>query len=159
MPRFSGASRRLLLEGQRTNAVRNPRGDDSPTPTNWQVFNFPSGVVASFVGTGVEDGIPFVDLQITGTPAGGSTSAGWSPESVAAIAASPGQTWTSSLFCRLGGGSLTNLGLSWGFQDRDQIDGGMTQWITPISPTAARLERSGIPARPRWGAARLMPGP
>lgn len=32
-PRFAGTARRLLIEGQRTNGLRNPRGQGSPTAT------------------------------------------------------------------------------------------------------------------------------
>jgi len=50
-PRFQGAARRLLVEGRRTNAIRNPRAEGCGTgasaaalPTNWWMPNHTSGL-------------------------------------------------------------------------------------------------------------------
>lgn len=138
-PRFLTPRNWLLFEGQRTNDIRNPRGEGGATPTFWQLFTFPSGITASFVGSGTEDGMAYVDMRIVGTPGSTSNSAGWSPEATNGIAAAAGQTRTSSVFCRLAGGSLANLGVSWGFQDRDAANAGLAQWLTTITPTSAPL--------------------
>lgn len=85
----------LFVEPAATNAIRNNtmQGGAAPgtRPTNWNV-NLPGGVTVAYA-YGVESGVDFVDLRFTGTAAGGITI---DPEQ--GIAATSGETWTTSFF-------------------------------------------------------------
>ena len=108
------APRGLLIEGARTNSL--PRnsgtgavvGTPGTAPTGWS-FNNSAGVSWSIVGTGTQNGIPYVDVrwQGTGTGAGG-PSMRFNGNSPTIVAAS-GQTWTHSVFVALVGGSTADL--------------------------------------------------
>ncbi|MBO1080742.1 phage head spike fiber domain-containing protein [Roseomonas haemaphysalidis] len=112
-PRFSGAARRLLVEGTRSNAIRNPRAEGATSgtpgtmPANWSMATL-GGVSASVAGVGTELGLPYVDLRYTGTP----SASGYLvilPEPITTIAAAAGQVWTASVFLRLVAGSLAGI--------------------------------------------------
>lgn len=112
IPRFNDIARRLLIEGQRTNSFRNPRcegavaGTPGTMPTFWS-FAAALGLTTSVVGSGVEEGLGYVDVRFFGTP----TSTGTlQVNHDAATTASDGQVWTYSLCSKLVGGSLTNVG-------------------------------------------------
>lgn len=101
----------LLIEEQRTNSIRNSTavgavaGTPGTLPTNW--VSALAGLTQTIVGTGVENGIAYVDIRLNGTATG--TSAGIRFETNTGIAVASGQTWTASTFCRLVGGSTTNV--------------------------------------------------
>jgi hypothetical protein len=123
-PRFHGAARRLLIEGQRGNRIRNPRADGTVAgtpgamPTNWSISGLPSGVTASILGVIVVSGVPCLRLQISGTPT--TTASGRiEAEGMGAIAASNGQGWTASKFVRLHAGTQANLSLALRVMGRD----------------------------------------
>jgi hypothetical protein len=61
------------------------------------------------VATGTENGIPYVDLRVSGTSSG-TFNASLTPETFAA-AAVPGQIWTASFYSRRIAGSLAGLNL------------------------------------------------
>lgn len=109
--RLNGAARRLLIESQRTNSFANPRcegavaGTPGTMPSFWSIATS-LGLTTSVVGTGVEDGIHYVDIRFAGTP----TASGTLQVNHTAPTASDGQTWTYSLFSTLAAGSLTNVG-------------------------------------------------
>lgn len=66
--RFNGAMRRLLIEGQRTNAVTNPRAEGasgSTAPTGWIVV-LPAGLSGVYTRE-TRQGVEGVKLAITGT--------------------------------------------------------------------------------------------
>jgi hypothetical protein len=78
-------------------------------PTNWlSTSALNNGVVIQVTNLGAESGINYLDLQYVGT-----STAGASPqiafESTSQIAALYGQTWTSSVFAYVSGGSTANL--------------------------------------------------
>lgn len=103
--------RGLLIEEQRTNSIRNNTavgavaGTPGTLPTNWS--STLSGLTQTVVGTGIEDGINYIDIRLNGTTTG--TSAGIRFETTTGIAVASGQTWTVSTFGRLVGGSATNI--------------------------------------------------
>ncbi len=111
-PRFPGPARRLLIEGQRTNQVRNPRcegaipGLPGTMPTTWVPQAPSGGLQRQVVGTGAEGGIQYVDLRLFGTTTG--ANAAWRVDllPVNQASAAQGQTWTSSIFARLVAGSI-----------------------------------------------------
>ncbi|CAB5224022.1 hypothetical protein UFOVP393_27 [uncultured Caudovirales phage] len=108
------ALRGLLIEEQRTNSIRNNTavgavaGTPGTLPTNWG--SVVAGLTQTVVGTGVEDGINYIDIRFNGTTTG--TSLGVRFESNTGVAVASGQTWTASTFCRRVGGSITNVASS-----------------------------------------------
>jgi hypothetical protein len=111
------AARGLLVEEQRTNSIRNPRGEGAvagtpgTAPTNWGGTNVvSSGLSASILGTGSESGIPYIDVRIWGTPT--ITNTGFAVylfEQAGAIASAASQAWTHSVYLRLMAGSLAGF--------------------------------------------------
>lgn len=105
------APKGLLIEEQRTNSIRNNTnvgavaGTPGTLPTNWS--STLSGLTQTVVGTGIEDGINYIDIRLNGTTTG--TSAGIRFETPTGVAVAPGQTWTVSTFGRLVGGSAANI--------------------------------------------------
>ncbi|MBU8547291.1 MULTISPECIES: hypothetical protein [Roseomonadaceae] len=159
VPRFSGSARRLLIEGQRTNGIRNPRaqgaaiGSPGTAPTHWVISGTGSGITRQIMDTGTENGLAWIDLRFSGTNSAGSTlQLSISPEAGTANAASPGETWTSSSFVRLVGGSLTGLtSVAQVMRARDA--GGVSIGVESIAmvPTGASLGSQ------RWHATLTMP--
>ena len=95
---------RLLLEPQRTNSIRNSSmvgavaGTPGTLPTNWS--NAGSAISTSIVGSGTENGLPYVDIRLYGTASVG-TSGNISFETNTQIAASNGQTWTGTIYAKI----------------------------------------------------------
>lgn len=102
----------LLIEEQRVNSIRNPRaegaaaGTPGTMPTDWGLST-PAGITTTIVGSGYEQGVPYVDITFSGSDASGLTTVLF--ENAAIIAASNAQTWATSLYYRIVGGSLTNI--------------------------------------------------
>lgn len=99
-PRYFGAANRLLIEGQRTNLIRNPRGEGavagSPgTLPTYAGVSADSGLTFQVLGAGRSNGIDYVDMRLSGTA--GSSSSGYRPEAIyAAVPVVNGQTYTAS---------------------------------------------------------------
>lgn len=102
----------LLIEEQRTNVLRNNTmqgaviGNPGTLPTNWLVGT-ENGLSTSIIGLGVEKGIDYVDIRITGTPS--STAYTLFFERTNIQAALNGQTWSAFFWTKIIGGSTTNL--------------------------------------------------
>lgn len=96
----------LLVEEARPNAVKNSAGIGGSVgvwPTGWSCTTV-NGISGSVVGVGTEDGMPYVDVQISGT----ATLAGAINVEFGAstdIAGATGQTWAGGFFARKVGGS------------------------------------------------------
>jgi hypothetical protein len=119
-PRFdhdpaTGASRGLLIEEARTNSIRNSQaggavvGAPGTLPTNWGTIGITGGADVSqeIVATGTEAGMSYVDLRFYGT-ASASFFVGF--DTATGIVAANGQTWTGSVYVKLVGGSMSNIG-------------------------------------------------
>jgi hypothetical protein len=95
----------------RTNSVRNNTmqgvvaGSPGTTPNFWQVQGSSNGLTRTVIGFGTENGIDYIDMQFQGTCTGSSIPQ-FKFESANSIAAANGQTWTSSVFLKLIGGSF-----------------------------------------------------
>lgn len=104
VPRLSymyGSCPALLLEPQRTNSLRNSTMQGASTspstlPTNWTTAT--AGLTQTVVGIGTENGLPYIDVQFSGTAT--ATSSQIRFESQTQIVASNGQTWTSSFWIK-----------------------------------------------------------
>jgi len=106
-PRFVGSSKWLRVEGQRTNAVRNPRGEGATPgvlgsggvmPTTW-TLSAAGGVTVEVIGAVVVNGVGCLRLSITGT-ATSTANLSLLMESATSIVAAQGQVWSGSVFLR-----------------------------------------------------------
>lgn len=138
-PRFdhdphSGILRGLLMEEARTNHVRNSSFTGSVNgklgsgsgvlPTNWAVSSS-VGANVYVVGTGVEFGLPYMELKFDGTPGTGNMMIRC--DGTMQMAATAGQTWTGSCFMRLTGGSMANVdGLGIRIEERNSSGGAIS---------------------------------
>lgn len=109
------AVRGLLREPARTRANRNPRGEGAVAgspgtlPTHWAA-QAGSGMAFQVAGAGTEDGIPYVDLRVTGTsPGGGLGFLAVYTETGTGVTAANGETWTYSQFHDMVGLAAGNL--------------------------------------------------
>lgn len=106
------AANGLLIEEQRTNGIRNNTGvgtvtgTPGTTPTNWSVSPSGGGVTREVVGTGLENGVAYVDIKYSGTPTA-SAALSIAFEAANVIAATSGQTWSHSAYLKLQAGSFT----------------------------------------------------
>lgn len=118
----SGAPRRtsagLLIEEGRTNTIRNNSmvgavaGTPGTLPTNWRTSG-PAGISSAVVGTGAENGLPYIDVRFSGTAGSTSTCAiGYEAYASTATAATVGQVWTSSVHWKLIANAATLYGNS-----------------------------------------------
>lgn len=130
----------------RTQSNTNPSGTGgsapSTPPTNWSVVEVGANTW-TYVGSGVEDGLPYVDIRFQGTAAAGNNSITF--DSTTAIVATSAQAWAASLFCYLVGGSAANIS-SFDYRLREGTAAGSqtaltTQAFTPTSATRLALAR------------------
>lgn len=104
----------MLVESSRTNGIINPRAEGSVNgtpgtlPTNWTQANPQLGLSSQVVGTGTEQGIPYIDYRLFGT-ATGAGSPGLFLEGATVIADATGQVWSTSAYVKLAAGSLSNV--------------------------------------------------
>jgi hypothetical protein len=83
-------------------------GTPGTAPTNWAPSTG-GATVMTLVGTGTESGIDYIDYRFQGSGAADVFNILY--EGTTQIVAADAQTWTSSSFVKLVGGSLTNLAL------------------------------------------------
>jgi hypothetical protein len=110
-PRFHGTGRALLVEGQRTNGVRNPRcegavagviGSGGAWPTYWVAVQ--AGLTAEVLGVVSRNGVACLRVKFTGTPTG--TAVVYMDGYTAGLPVSTGATVTPSAFVSLVEGGL-----------------------------------------------------
>lgn len=94
-----------ILNNSMVGAVNGVIGSGGQAPTGWSPSA--TGLTRTIVGTGTENGLPYIDIKLDGTT--GSTVGDVSFTGLSAVAAVNGQTWTTSCFFKLVGGSLTNV--------------------------------------------------
>ena len=148
VPRFNGSSRKLLLEGQRTNGIRNPRFEGGSTgtpgvyPTNMNV-DTDAGLTRTIVGFGVEFGMSYMDVQWAGTASTGFV--GFRPDLTTVTSAAVGQVWTGSLFARMVAGTTANVG-GFRFVAFARNSGGTTLNTYPgiLTPLTASIARHSL---------------
>ena len=90
--------------------------DDGTAPTNWAVST--GGATVELVGTGIEDGIEYIDYRFSGTPTSDPII---SFDTTTGINALTGETWTISSAAALLAGDDTNInGLVFRQQERTE---------------------------------------
>lgn len=108
------AAQGLLIEEARTNSIRNNTmvgavaGTPGTLPTNWNVASLGT-LTREVVGTGVVNGITYIDLRFSGTTSTTQLSIRLEPGGTGSIAAVNGQTWSMSLWSAVVAGGLTNI--------------------------------------------------
>jgi hypothetical protein len=110
VPRFVGSARRLLVEGQRSNGIRNPRAEGaapSTLPTFWTMSNTTNGITGTVVGQASYAGLTGVEIEYSGT-ATASAALFCNFETTTGVVAAPGQVWTASVFQRVSSGTPPN---------------------------------------------------
>ena len=75
-------------------------------PTNWLFSTLATGVTREMVGNGIEDGIPYVDIRVSGTPS--TALMHLLTDTTTGIPAVSGQQWGTSVYCSLVAGSTAN---------------------------------------------------
>ena len=101
----------LLIEGQRTNSIRNNTmqgavvGTPGTLPANWAVFAT-NGLTTGVVGIGLENGINYIDIRVSGTPSGSAYTLFFEGSIIPAL---NNQDWVGSFWCKQVGGSQSNL--------------------------------------------------
>lgn len=134
----------LLLEGARTNSIRNNTmvgavaGTPGTAPTNW-TRGTANNISIDVVGTGTESGISYIDLRFSGTPNATGSSVNFRFEPSTQITAATGQFWAFSAYLKLVAGSFANTTLN--LQLGEWNSGGtfLTGTSTSITPTSAAL--------------------
>jgi len=122
----------FLLEPQRTNSIRNSTGvgavvgSPGTIPTNW--FSTNTGLTRTIVGTGVENGLSYIDLKFNGTATG--TSVGVYIDN---ISLSGSQTWTLSAYVKLLSGVFNSSAIAWDEYNGGSYIGGKNQTISVTS--------------------------
>src|SRR5690606_20236274 len=95
----------LLIESSKTNYIRNPRCEGASAssggsvPTYWSSSVYSTGLSMIVVGTGVESGLSYFDVRITGTGLLNQRII-LRPDAFRSVAAAYGETWTASAFIR-----------------------------------------------------------
>lgn len=142
----------------RTNSIRNNSmvgavagviGSGGALPTNWQ-RDIDAGLTYT-IATGTAFGLPYIDIRFAGTTATTFTNIIF--ESNTQTVAANGETWTSSWFYTLVGGSLANItSVANGTVERTStgvyVAGGIDQTVTPT----AAFQRAAAPRTLSGGA-------
>lgn len=81
-------------------------GSPGTQPTNWDPGTA-AGLTVTIVGTGVESGLSYLEVQFAGTT--NATSFGYALDTTMGVPAALGQTWTFFSYLRLTAGSMANV--------------------------------------------------
>lgn len=104
----------LLIEEQRTNSISNnsmqgaAAGSPGTLPTFWSIPQA-NGLTTNVIAIGTQNGIDYIDLQITGNTTGVFYVICFTPQGTSGTAANPNDVWSESFFASLVGGDLTNV--------------------------------------------------
>jgi hypothetical protein len=144
----------LLIEQQRTNAIRNNTmvgavaGTPGTLPTNWAAqINTTTGLTSQIVGAGTDSGISYIDYRISGT-ASGAGSFELFFETADSITSFPNEPWVGSFYWKLQAGSTTGLSAA---QYRSYEYNSAIEFLTATSvnlsfPTSAALNTQRVTA-------------
>jgi hypothetical protein len=147
--RFHGSARRLLVEGTRSNRIRNPRaegalaGTPGTLPTNWTLTGLPAGISYSVVGINTVSGVQCLRIRVNGTPAATAT-ARLEYETASTIPAANGQAWAGSAFLRLHAGAQTNLGLALRIMGLDAALAALNTISTAVTLTTTLTRQAAV---------------
>lgn len=113
-------------------------GNPGTNPTNWTSTAVAGNITAKeIVAIGTENGINYIDVRYTTN--GAATFNVFTFESTTQVVAANGQTWTSSAYVKLVGGSLSNLTLANRIIYRTSAGANVTSNDLAFVPTTAAL--------------------
>lgn len=139
----SSTFRGLIIEPPATNSLRNSTmaGASAPStmPTNWSLSTN-GGLTETIVGVGTENGLPYIDLRLSGTPTGTSYSRYY--DQTTQVVAAATEVWTGSVYLSLVGGSLINATFRSLMVARTAAGGFIAQNNPSVTPSAT-LTRHG----------------
>lgn len=143
--------------GGTTNWIRNNTsigavvGLPGTLPSFWSQSTT-AGITASVFAIGSETGIPYIDVQFSGTASVGVTDIFL--EAITGVPALSGQAWTDSVYCKLVSGTLTNISSIVFKQNENTSSGALVTSGTfgSITPTVATL------ASQRFSSSRTLTG-
>lgn len=134
----------LLIEESRTNQIRNNTMIGAAVgtfPTYYGAINR-SGLTFSITGTGIDSGVNYIDLRLSGT-SNATSSPTFTFEASDQISASNGQTWTTSCYIKLVSGTLsgiTNIGLAHDERLNTYLTGGRSSnFLSSISSSTSNI--------------------
>lgn len=154
----------LSVYEARTNSLRNPTGlgavagTPGTLPTNWSE-QIASGLTRQVVGTGTENGRPYVDIRLFGTTAApGNTILFFEASGI--IAAANAQVWTGDLGLAVVGGTQANVSAYAHRAELRDSGGGFLTSDTygSLTPTSARAQMRGTYTVANASAAYIRPG-
>jgi len=91
-------------------AVTGVVGSGGALPTRWVNQYNPSGLTTTVVGTGTENGSPYIDIRVSGTwGTAGSNQYNLSFGNSTDVVAANGEAWCAAVPVRVAAGSLTNV--------------------------------------------------
>ena len=149
-PRFdhnpvTGESLGLLVEESRTNSITNNTmvgavaGTPGTNPTGWiYATTSGNGLTISIAGTGVDNGINYIDYRFNGTTVASPNGCAIGFANAAAVT---GQTWTASMYWKLAAGSTTGT-TNWQLGIIESTAGGSFvtgAFSSQTAPTSAAL--------------------
>ena len=114
------ACKGLLIEEGRTNSISNNTavgavaGTPGTLPTSWQKAEAAS-LTFNVVGSGIDSGVDYVDIRLSGTASASSTNAIQFSQN-SQISAGNGQAWTNSAYLKIVAGStsgVNSIKLAW----------------------------------------------
>jgi hypothetical protein len=159
----NGSCPSILVEPQSTNQIRNNSmvgavvGNPGTLPTNW--FHSLIGMSREVVGLGIENGVNYIDIRISGTAGGAGTALQRIIfEQATQIAAANGQTWTLSNYVKLIAQPLPPTNYRFVMFELTSAGGFVTTGFQNITPTTT-LQRFRFTRTLNGGAtvARVQP--
>lgn len=106
---WEAAATNYIRNNTMTGAVVGPLANGGAMPNYWLLAMGVTGISASVVGTGTEDGISYIDVQLAGTTTNTGNVSIFVDGFDYPTAAVQGQVWASSAFIRLVGGSSAGI--------------------------------------------------
>lgn len=159
-PRFIGSPPRLLVEGQRTNLLTNPRGVGivgTAAPPGWTFAGTQGGVGRQYAASTME-GLPSTIITLAAATTGAMNQR---VSLSAAAAVTPNQTYAVSAILRLAAGSLANLNglffaIDW-FDSSSVLIGSTISMVSMLATLTSTPQRvSGIVVAPANAATALV---
>jgi len=144
LPRFVAPEVRLLIEGQRTNQVRNPRAEGAAAgvfPTNWGGTVLNVGITASPTGAPFDiGGVRCIDLAYSGTTSGSYNVV--QSFDTNAMAAATGTVVTASVFAALTAGAFpAGSTVEFTIREHDSGDVFLRQTLFSLAGLTGTLQR------------------
>jgi len=133
----------------RTNYIRNPRaegavaGTPGSIPTYWRQIVNNAGLTQQIVGTGVENGIDYIDVRFTGSTPGGGEITIQPAQDGDATPVPRTSTWASSFYMRIIPGDASFIDYLWVSMQSYANSGGQVDWITDTYFTPSTLVQPG----------------